>query len=66
MNTYTYTVMVAKGNGGYRVLCPALPGCRAYGNTRKEALQNIEIAITHRLEVLAKKGKPVPREKDPA
>lgn len=63
MNTYTYTVTVLKENGKYRALCPSLPGCRAYGITRKEALQNIEISISHRLEVLKKKGKPIPKDK---
>ena len=49
MNTYTYTIMVVKENGNYRALCPALPGCAAYGNTREEALQNIEISVLYRL-----------------
>ncbi len=62
MNTYTYTIMVAKKNGGYRAVCPALPECRAYGDTRKEAIENIKISISHRLEVLAKKKKPIPRD----
>lgn len=65
MNTYTYTIVVLKENGIYRVLCPSLPGCRAYGITRKEAIQNIEISISHRLEVLKKKGKPIPKDKVP-
>lgn len=65
MNTYTYTIVVLKENGIYRVFCPSLPGCRAYGITRKEAIQNIEISISHRLEVLKKKGKPIPKDKVP-
>ncbi len=65
MHPNRFTVIVAKENGGYRATCPALPGCRAYGDTKKESLRNIEIAITFRLEVLAKQGKPAPREKEP-
>lgn len=64
MNTHTHTVLVVKENGNYRALCPALPRCTAHGNTRKEALQNIEISILHRLEVLKKKGEPIPKDKD--
>ena len=62
MNTYTYTVMLAKEKNGYRALCPSLPGCRAFGDTKKEAIQNIKISISHKLEILAKQGKPIPRD----
>ena len=64
MNIYSYTIMLSKENGGYRALCPALPGCRAHGTTKKEVIQNIKISISHRLEVLRKKGKPIPRDKE--
>ena len=64
MNTYSYTIMLSKENGGYRALCPALPGCRAFGSTKKEVIQNIKISISHRLEVLRKKGKPIPGDKE--
>lgn len=66
MNAYRYTVIVAKESGSYRAFCPAFPGCRAYGDTRKEAIRNIEISISHRLEVLMKKGEPIPKDNDPA
>ena len=64
MNTYSYTIMLTKENGGYRALCPAFPGCRAHGNTKKEVIQNIKISIIHRLEVLRKKGKVIPGDKE--
>lgn len=66
MKTHRYTVLLQKENGGYRAHCPALPGCRAFGDTRKEAIQNIKISISYRLENLAAKGKPIPRDGDPA
>ncbi len=67
MKKYSYTVLVGpKEDGGYRAHCPALPGCRSYGNTKKEAIQNIKLSISYRLETLTAKGKPIPRDGDPA
>jgi predicted RNase H-like HicB family nuclease len=60
---YTYNVLlVAKEDGGYRAYCPTLSGCRAYGDTKREAVQNIRISILHRLEKLKAGGKPIPAD----
>ncbi len=65
MKEYTYNVLVvARDNGGYRAICPALSRCRAYGETKKEALENIKISIIHRLEKLKACGKPIPKDQD--
>ena len=64
MAVHSFTVLVEKENGGYRALCPALPGCRSYGETRKEAVNNIKFSISYRLERLKAKGKPIPRDGD--
>ncbi len=65
MKTYTYTVLLApKAGGGYRVQCPALPGVRAYGVTRKEAIENIRISISNRLDALTAEGRRIPRDAD--
>lgn len=65
MKKYTYNVLlVAKEDGGFRAFCPALSGCRAYGDTKKEAVQNITISIIHRLEKLRAARKPIPRDAD--
>ncbi len=67
MRKYTYTVLVAPKSEGlyrYRAVCPALPGCRAYGNTRKETLQNIKISMIHKLHALEMSGKPIPMDGD--
>lgn len=66
MNTYTYTVTLARENGAFRACCPALPGCRAHGTTKKEAIENIKISIRHKLEVLKKKGMPIPEDRETA
>lgn len=62
MANYTYTVLLARESNGYRAVCPALSGCRAFGDSRKEALQNIRISISHRLDRLRKKGMEIPKE----
>lgn len=36
--------------GGYTVYVPSLPGCISEGNTKKEALENIQEAIELYLE----------------
>ncbi|GAB4234412.1 MAG: hypothetical protein OHK0028_10600 [Deltaproteobacteria bacterium] len=64
MATHCYTVLVEKGERGYRAHCPALPGCRSFGDTKKEAVQNIKLSISYRLESLIAKGKPIPMDGD--
>jgi predicted RNase H-like HicB family nuclease len=64
MSTYNYTVLVEKENGGYRAHCPALPRCHSYGDTEKEAVNNIKISISCRLETLMAKGKQIPKDGD--
>ena len=39
---------------------PALPGCISQGNTRKEALRNVQEAITAYLESLKAHNEPIP------
>ncbi len=46
--------------GGYTVLCPALPGCISEGDTREEALLNIKDAIEAYLETLRRHNLPMP------
>lgn len=67
MKTYTYTVLLGpKEDGGYRAQCPALPGVRAHGDSRREAIRNIRISISHKLDTLIARGKPIPRDGDPS
>ena len=58
MTMHCYTVLVEKENDGYRAHCPALPGCRSYGDTKREAVKNIKFSISQRLETL------IPRDAD--
>jgi antitoxin HicB len=38
--------------GGFKISCPALPGCHSQGDTEEEAIENIKDAIRRYLEVL--------------
>ena len=46
-----YKVLLIKSEEGFAVNCPGLPGCWSQGNTREEALTNIQEAIRLWLEV---------------
>ncbi|HEX8906258.1 MAG TPA: type II toxin-antitoxin system HicB family antitoxin [Longimicrobiaceae bacterium] len=39
---------------------PELPGCIAHGDSREEALRNVEDAIDLWLEVAKRRGRPIP------
>jgi len=47
-------------DGRFVATCPALPGCISEGDTREEALANIQDAISGYVESLRKHGEPVP------
>jgi predicted RNase H-like HicB family nuclease len=40
-----YKIRLEKGEEGYSVSCPGLPGCWSQGETEEEALENIQHAI---------------------
>lgn len=46
-------------DGVWVVECPSIPGCVSQGNTREEALENIQEAIALCLEVRAERGLPL-------
>lgn len=51
-----YTVrLIPETEGGYSVIVPGLPGCVSQGETREEALANIQEALQLYLEE-ARKG----------
>ncbi len=58
-----YTVILQKeDDGGYVVTVPILPGCVSQGDTRAEALRNIEEAIELYVEDMRAAGESVPVE----
>ena len=46
-------------DGVWIVECPAIPGCVTQGNSKQEALNNIQEAIQLCLEVRAERGLPL-------
>lgn len=46
-------------DGMWIVECPAIPGCVSQGETKEEALKNIQEAISLCLEVRAEMGLPL-------
>ena len=51
-NNIQYQIKLKKCEEGYAVWCPSLPGCASQGQTREEAIANIQDAIKSYLEVL--------------
>ena len=43
--------LIPEDEGGYSAIVPALPGCVSQGETEREALKNVELAIAEYLEV---------------
>jgi len=50
-------ILEQEEDGTYSVHCPALKGCHSQGETRKEALKNIQEAIQLYLEVANEKAR---------
>ena len=53
-------VLEPQPDGGYSVYAPDLPGCVSEGNTKDDALANIQEAIAVYLESLDAHGDPLP------
>ena len=49
-------ILQPEADGGYSVVCPALPGCVSEGDTLDEALVNIQEAIEATLDVRREQG----------
>ena len=62
-----YTVILRKEeDGGCVVTVPVLPGCVSQGDTRDEALKNIEEAVEVYLEDVRAAGESIPVEDERA
>lgn len=62
-NGMKYTVILQReSDGGYVATVPALPGCVSQGDTREEALKNVEEAIELYLEDVKAAGEAIPVE----
>ena len=60
-----YTVVLQQQpDGGFVATVPVLPGCVSQGDTREEALKNIQEAAELYVEDCVAAGDPVPQEAD--
>jgi predicted RNase H-like HicB family nuclease len=56
-----YTVVLRQeSDGGFVVTVPSLPGCVTQGDSRQDALKNIEEALEVYIEDVRDAGEPVP------
>jgi predicted RNase H-like HicB family nuclease len=59
-NFMVFNVTIDRDEDGVWIVeCPSIPGCVSQGETKDEALKNIEEAIRICLEVRAEKGYPL-------
>ena len=59
----TRVVLLSQDEDGIWIAeVPSLPGCNSQGDTRDEAIANIQNAIAGYIEVLQDAGQPVPGE----
>ena len=63
MPKYEVVIFWSSEDNVFVAFAPELAGCMAHGETREEALQNIQEAIRHWIDVARETGKPVPRPK---
>ena len=47
-----YKIVLQHSEEGYSVSCPGLPGCWSQGQTEKEAIANIQVAIQEYLAAI--------------
>ena len=60
-----YTVVMEREpDGGFVASVPVLPGCVSQGDSREEALRNIQEAVELYVEDCRAAGDPVPEEVD--
>ncbi len=56
-----YRILIEQDEDGFFVAeCPSLPGCISQGQSRADALENIQDAIKGYIESLRKHDEPVP------
>lgn len=60
MNRYEVIIYWSEDDGRYIAEVPELPGCMADGETRMEALNNVETIISEWLETANLEGREIP------
>ncbi len=59
MHDYPINVSYSEEDGGYIADVPGFPYCSAFGDTRQEALAELELAMEAWLGVARAEGKPI-------
>ena len=60
MHRYGLIICWSKEDEAFIAAVPELPGCKAHGNSQREALDNAQEAIELRLDTAREFGDPVP------
>ncbi|MCY4513459.1 MAG: type II toxin-antitoxin system HicB family antitoxin [Bdellovibrionales bacterium] len=56
-------IIIKPGEDGFWLAeCPSLPGCISQGQSKKEAIKNIQEAVEGYIEVLQQDGEPIPED----
>ena len=63
MLKYEVVIFWSNEDSVFVAFAPELTGCMAHGETREEALQNIQEAIGHWIDIARETGKPTPQPK---
>ncbi|OHD65135.1 MAG: hypothetical protein A2176_00370 [Spirochaetes bacterium RBG_13_51_14] len=61
---HRYIVLIEKTEDGYSASVPALPGCVAMADTKKETEELIYQAILFHIEGMKEEGMEIPEESD--
>ena len=63
MKSYVFRVeLVGEDDGRWSIGVPALPGCATWGNTKEEALRNIQDALEAYIRDMQKSGEEIPKD----
>lgn len=65
VRSYNYEIILywSKEDTAFIAEVPELPGCSADGQTRREALENVEIIISEWVETAKELGRDIPEPK---
>lgn len=58
---YSVKVFWSQEDAGYVAVCPELQGISAFGESREDALRELDVAIDLALEVMQADGTPIPQ-----
>lgn len=60
MSTFAIKVVIEKDGEGYHAYCPSLKGLHVGGQTKSEAIKNVNDAVVLYVESMLKNGEDIP------